>query len=149
MSDDQPPIYAGFVTRATGLVVDEVLILVIGVAGVIGAGLILDAVIPGGVSIDLASIVGAAAWSVVLSTAYFVGFWSLAGQTPGMRLMGVVVVPDAAPRLTLWRGLLRMVGVLVCWLTLGLGFALVLVDDRRQGLHDRIAGTLVLYGRED
>ena len=132
MSDDQPPIYAGFVTRATGLVVDEVLILVIGVAGVIGAGLVLDAVIPGGVSIDLASIVGAAAWSVVLSTAYFVGFWSLAGQTPGMRLMGVLVVPDAAPRLTLWRGL-----------------ALVLVDDRRQGLHDKIAGTLVLYGRED
>ena len=35
MSDDQPPIYAGFVTRATGLIVDEVLILVIGVAGVI------------------------------------------------------------------------------------------------------------------
>ena len=58
MSDDEGPIYAGFVTRATGLVVDEVLILVIGVAGVIGAGLVLDAVIPGGVSIDLASILG-------------------------------------------------------------------------------------------
>ena len=87
MSDDQPPIYAGFVTRATGLVVDEVLILVIGVAGVIGAGLVLDAVIPGGVSIDLASIVGAAAWSVVLSTAYFVGFWSL-----GIFALCVVVI---------------------------------------------------------
>jgi len=149
MSDDEPPIYAGFVTRATAFVLDEVIVLVVGVVGVIGAVLVLDAVIPGGVTIDLASILGAAAWGAVLSTAYFVGFWSLAGQTPGMRLMGVVVVPDAAPRLSVWRGLLRMVGVLVCWLTLGLGFALVLVDDRRQGLHDRIAGTLVLYGRED
>src|SRR2546429_1662892 len=149
MSDPQAPAYAGFVTRATAFVVDDLIVVVVGTLGLIGAGLVLDAVIPGGVKVNLESVLGAAAWSVVLSTAYFVGFWSLAGQTPGMRLMGVLVVPDAAPRLTLWRGLLRMVGVLVCWLTLGLGFALVLVDDRRQGLHDKIAGTLVLYGRED
>jgi uncharacterized RDD family membrane protein YckC len=38
--------------------------------------------------------------------------------------------------------------VVACWLTLGLGFALVLVDDRRQGLHDKIAKTFVLYERE-
>jgi uncharacterized RDD family membrane protein YckC len=88
-------------------------------------------------------------WGVVLTTAYFVGFWSLAGQTPGMRLMRIVLVPVSGGRLGVWQALRRMVGVLVCWLTLGLGFALVLVDDRRQGLHDKIAGTLVLYARGD
>ena len=30
-------------------------------------------------------------------------------------------------------------------LTLGVGFLLVLVDDRRRGLHDRMAGTLVIH----
>jgi uncharacterized RDD family membrane protein YckC len=119
------------------------------VVGLIGAGFILNAVIPGGVEVDLGSILGASAWGTLLTTAYFVGFWSLAGQTPGMRLMRIVVVPESGTRIGLWRGLRRMVGFAVCWLTLGLGFALVLVDDRRQGLHDKIAGTLVLYARED
>jgi uncharacterized RDD family membrane protein YckC len=149
MSDDEEPIYAGFVTRATGFVVDDVIIVTVGALGVIGAGLILDAVIPGGVHVNLESILGAASWGAVLTTAYLVGFWSLAGQTPGMRLMGIVLVPVSGVRLGVWQALRRVVGVLVCWLTLGLGFALVLVDDRRQGLHDKIAGTLVLYARGD
>ena len=34
------------------------------------------------------------------------------------------------------------------FLTLGLGFLLVLVDDRRQGLADKLGGTLVLYAGE-
>jgi uncharacterized RDD family membrane protein YckC len=149
MSDDAGPIYAGFVTRATGLVVDDVVIVVVGAVGIIGAGFILNAVIPGGVDVDLASILGAAAWGTLLTTVYFVGFWSLAGQTPGMRLMRIVLVPESGTRVGIGRGLRRMIGFVVCWLTLGLGFALVLVDDRRQGLHDKIAGTLVLYARED
>ena len=149
MTDPPAPAYAGFVTRATAFVVDDLIVVVVGTLGVIGAGLILDAVIPGGVSVDLASILGAAAWGAVLSTAYFVGFWSLASQTPGMRLMRIVVVPESGDRLTVWRAVRRMVGVVACWLTFGLGFALVLVDDRRQGLHDKIARTFVLYDRED
>jgi uncharacterized RDD family membrane protein YckC len=148
MNDPQGPAYAGFVTRATGLILDDLIIVVVGTLGLIGAGLILDAVIPGGLRVDLESVLGAAAWASVLTTAYFVGFWSLAGQTPGMRLMRIVVVPESGDRLTVWRALRRMVGVVACWLTLGLGFALVLVDDRRQGLHDKIAKTFVLYERE-
>lgn len=148
MDDDGVPIYAGFATRATAFVIDDLLLLVIGVVGVIGVGLILDAIIPGGVSVDVASVLGAAVWGVVLSTVYFVGFWWLAGQTPGMRLMRIVVVPVVGGRVGLWRGVRRMIGLAACWATLGLGFALVLIDDRRQGLNDKIAGTLVLYARE-
>jgi uncharacterized RDD family membrane protein YckC len=149
MSDSPPPVYAGFVTRATAFVVDDLTIVVVGTLGVIGAGIILDAVVPGGVTVNLESVLGAAAWGAVLSTAYFVGFWSLVGQTPGMRLMGIVVVPMSGGRVTFGRAVRRIVGLVACWLTLGLGFALVLVDDRRQGLHDKIAKTFVLYERED
>jgi uncharacterized RDD family membrane protein YckC len=149
MSDLQSPAYAGFVTRATAFILDDLIIVTVGTLGVIGAGLILDAVIPGGVSVNLESVLGAAAWGAVLSTAYFVGFWSLAGQTPGMRLMGIVVVPVSGGRVTFGRAVRRIVGLVACWLTLGLGFALVLVDDRRQGLNDKIAKTFVLYERED
>ena len=147
MSDPQGPAYAGFVTRATAFILDDVIIVVVGTLGLIGAGLVLDAVIPGGVHVNLESILGAAAWGAVLSTAYFLGFWSLAGQTPGMRLMRIVVVPVSGGRMTVGRAVRRLVGLVACWLTLGLGFALVLVDDRRQGLQDKIAKTLVLYER--
>ena len=149
MSDAQTPAYAGFVTRATAFVVDDIIIVVVGTLGLIGAGLILDAVIPGGVKVNLESVLGAAAWGAVLSTAYFVGFWSLAGQTPGMRLMGIVVVSMSGGRLNFGRAVRRLLGLVACWLTLGLGFALVLIDDRRQGLQDKIAKTFVLYERED
>ena len=149
MSDAQTPAYAGFVTRATAFVVDDLIIVVVGTLGLIGAGLILDAVIPGGVKVNLESVLGAAAWGAVLSTAYFVGFWSLAGQTPGMRLMGIVVVPVSGGRLNFGRAVRRLIGLVACWLTLGLGFALVLIDDRRQGLQDKIAKTFVLYERAD
>jgi uncharacterized RDD family membrane protein YckC len=149
VSDPQGPAYAGFVTRATAFILDDLIILVVGTLGVIGAGLVLDAVIPGGVHVNLESVLGTAAWATVLTTAYFVGFWSLAGQTPGMRLLGIVVVPVSGGRLNFGRAVRRMVGLVACWLTLGLGFALVLVDDRRQGLHDKIAKTFVLYERED
>ncbi len=149
MTEPQVPVYAGFVTRATAFVLDDLILIVAGALGLIGAGLILDAVIPGGVSVDLASVLGAAVWGALLSTAYFVGFWSLAGQTPGMRLMRIVVVPVSGGRLSVWRALRRVLGMVACWLTLGLGFALVLVDDRRQGLQDKIARTFVLYEREE
>jgi len=149
MSDAQTPAYAGFVTRATAFVVDDLIIVVVGTLGLIGAGLILDAVIPGGVKVNLESVLGAAAWGAVLSTAYFVGFWSLAGQTPGMRLMGIVVVSVSGGRLNFGRAVRRLLGLVACWLTLGLGFALVLIDDRRQGLQDKIAKTFVLYERAD
>ena len=149
MSHAQTPAYAGFVTRATAFVVDDIIIVVVGTLGLIGAGLILDAVIPGGVKVNLESVLGAAAWGAVLSTAYFVGFWSLAGQTPGMRLMGIVVVPVSGGRLNFGRAVRRLLGLVACWLTLGLGFALVLIDDRRQGLQDKIAKTFVLYERAD
>jgi uncharacterized RDD family membrane protein YckC len=149
MSSPQVPTYAGFVTRATAFVLDDLIVVVVGTLGVIGAGLVLDAVIPGGVTVNLESVLGAAAWGAVLSTAYFVGFWSLAGQTPGMRLMRIVVVPVSGGRLNFGRAVRRLLGVVACWLTLGLGFALVLVDDRRQGLHDKIGQTFVLYERED
>jgi uncharacterized RDD family membrane protein YckC len=37
------------------------------------------------------------------------------------------------------------VGMYAAAIPLGAGFLLILVDDRRRGLHDRIAGTLVIH----
>jgi len=55
------------------------------------------------------------------------------------------VVTDERGHRAPWRQTaVRYVGRLLCELTLGVGYLLVLVDPRHQGLHDRIARTLVV-----
>jgi uncharacterized RDD family membrane protein YckC len=43
------------------------------------------------------------------------------------------------------RGILRYLGYSLSAISLFLGFFWILIDDRRQGWHDKIAGTLVIY----
>jgi uncharacterized RDD family membrane protein YckC len=86
----------------------------------------------------------AAGWLVLISN-YLVAFWCLTGQTPGMRFMGIRVIDyrGATPRVV--RALRRLVGMYLSAIPAGAGFLLILVDDRRRGLHDRLAGTLVVH----
>lgn len=77
--------------------------------------------------------------------AYFVGFWTWRGQTPGMMLFGLRVAREtdgANPGLA--RSILRYVGYVLSWITLLIGFIWVAFDSRKQGWHDKIAGTVVV-----
>jgi uncharacterized RDD family membrane protein YckC len=136
---------AGFATRGLALLIDcallDVAVLTLGAAlawVTTVLGLDIDASTP--VALGLAG----TGWLVLLSC-YLTAFWWLAGQTPGMRFMGIRVTDGhgATPGLT--RSLRRLAGFYLCTLTLGAGFLLVLVDDRRRGLHDRLARTLVVH----
>jgi uncharacterized RDD family membrane protein YckC len=144
VSRPAPSGYAGFVTRAVALAVDLVAIDVIAV--LTGGAINLIASLFGHHgSIDLLqALFGAAAWAV-WSALYFVVFWTLAGQTPGDRLLGIRVQNAAGGRIGLRQALRRVVGMALAALPLGAGFLPVLTDDRRRGLHDRIAGTVVRW----
>ena len=52
---------------------------------------------------------------------------------------------DASVRIKPRRAFLRLVGMTISAILLFTGFLLVLVDNRRRGLHDRIARTVVVY----
>jgi uncharacterized RDD family membrane protein YckC len=138
-----PVPYAGIATRGVALSIDAVLsqgIFVIGAAllGLIGS--LVGEVRPGW----LVPVALSAGWALTLAS-YFVGFWSVTGQTPGMRLMHLrVVARDGAPPGT-GRGLVRLAGLLLSIVPLFAGFLPVLVDDRRRGLADFLAGTVVVY----
>jgi uncharacterized RDD family membrane protein YckC len=142
------PMYAGLVSRGVAWVVDYVTMVAIATVATVVIAVVLDAILPHGVKADTPEVLATAAGWVIFTAAYLVGFWVLAGQTPGMRLMGLVVVRTNGARLGVGRALRRLVGLCISILTLGLGFLLVLVDDRRQGLADKLAGTLVLYAGE-
>ena len=79
---------------------------------------------------------------------YFMFFWILAGQTVGQFALGIRVVRLNGRRMTLLSGIRRLLGYMVCFLSVGIGFLWVLIDDRRQGWHDKIAGTCVIYAWE-
>ena len=80
--------------------------------------------------------------------AVYIAFWVLRGATPGKMAIKAVVV-DAETRATpdFWQALTRYVGFFVSVTPLFLGFAWVAFDRRKQGWHDKMARTVVIYRR--
>jgi uncharacterized RDD family membrane protein YckC len=130
---------AGFATRLLGCLID---LAILNLAALAAGG-----AIAWGASILVLAALATAGWLLMLS-GYFVTFWYLTGQTPGMRFMGIRVIDRGGATPGLGRSLLRLAGSILAALPLGAGFLLILVDDRRRGLQDRIAGTLVIHGSE-
>jgi uncharacterized RDD family membrane protein YckC len=72
-------------------------------------------------------------------------FWAERQGTPGKLVLGLRIVDaETGGTPTIGRLVLRYVGYLVSALPLGLGYLWVLWDPRRQGWHDKMAGTLVI-----
>ena len=80
---------------------------------------------------------------------YLIVFWTLVGQTPGMRVMRLRVVTRDGGRPRLGQSVVRVVGMVLAAIPLMAGYALILFDDRRQGLQDKLARTYVLYVPEE
>ena len=146
MIDPEVP-YAGVATRAVALAIDAAVAHVIVFAG--GAILALVGSLVTDVRLDtLGRVLAAAAWIAAVG-AYFVLFWSTAGQTPGMRLMGLRVMTGSGVHPGVTRSSVRVVGLGLAIVPLFLGFLPVLVDARRRGVHDMLAGTVVLYAERE
>jgi uncharacterized RDD family membrane protein YckC len=138
-----PPTEAGIATRGIALATDAALTLVIYMAVVGMASLVASLV--GSLRPEwLAGLLLTSAWMLVTGT-YFVLFWSSAGQTPGMRLLRVRVRGLDGRALSIGRSLVRLVGLLLSIVPLGAGFIPVLFTERRRGLADFLAGTVVVY----
>lgn len=82
--------------------------------------------------------------SLLLNVCYFVGFWTIKGQTPGKMAMGIKIVTRDGARLLWGTALVRYVGYWISGLPLGLGFVWAAFDARREGWHDKIAKTRVV-----
>ena len=143
-----PVPYAGVATRGVGLALDS--LIVEGTLLVIAGLTSLVAQLVGGVHLGtVEKVIAASAWAI-LTGAYFVTFWSLDGQTPGMRAMQVAVTTGRDyDRPNVVRSIVRVIGLALCILSCGLGFVPVLFDRRRRGLPDMLAGTVVLYAGQE
>ena len=139
------PDYTGLVTRAIGFGIDAV---IIDLAAAIVAAIVALALnlfdIPSKIGTALAAL-GAVVF-IAWSASYFVTFWSTTGQTPGARIMRFRVLAPGAehghlgPR----RAFVRLLAMILAAIPLLAGYFMVLFDDRRRGLHDRLAHTVVV-----
>jgi uncharacterized RDD family membrane protein YckC len=76
---------------------------------------------------------------------YYPFWWSRSGQSPGKKIMHIKVVrADNGQLISFGRGILRLFGYWVSAVVFYIGFLWILVDNRRQGWADKIAGTYVI-----
>jgi uncharacterized RDD family membrane protein YckC len=137
------PVYGGVATRAIALAIDAAAAIVLFMSAVGIVALVASLV--GGLRPQwLVGVLLASGWMLLAGT-YFVLFWSAAGQTPGMRLLRLRVRGPAGDNPSIGRSLVRLVGLVVAIVPLFAGFIPVLFTERRRGLPDFLAGTVVVY----
>jgi uncharacterized RDD family membrane protein YckC len=83
-------------------------------------------------------------FSTLTNIAYFTYFHGSTGRTPGKMLLGLQVVSVEGGRISFGTAFLRSVGYLVSSLVFCLGYIWIAFDKRKQGWHDKIAGTVVI-----
>jgi uncharacterized RDD family membrane protein YckC len=137
------PLYVGLITRAIAFALDAALINLV---AMITAALITLTLSVVTIPEDLRTVMAAAGGAIYLvwTIGYFATFWATTGQTPGSRLLGIRVCEASGAGLRPRQALVRFLGLTLAVLPLFAGFLLILVDDRRRGLHDVVAQTVVV-----
>ncbi|HWD22661.1 MAG TPA: RDD family protein [Burkholderiales bacterium] len=132
------PEYAGFWQRAGAFLIDWLIVVVISVPVVVlafGAGYF---------SLEPAT----RAWDLVTMLvlgAAVIGFWRTCGATPGKLAMNIRIVDAKTGELpSTGRLVVRLACYFVSAAVLYLGFFWIAIDRRKQGWHDKIAGTVVI-----
>ena len=83
--------------------------------------------------------------SVVLPAIIIVAFWHKLRATPGKMLISAVVVDAGTGEpLSTRQSVIRFLGYYVSALAMGLGYFWVAFDPRKQGWHDKMAGSVVV-----
>lgn len=133
--------YVGFWVRVAASIVDNIwlgviifiLLLILAAAGVIN--------VEQSDNFSLPSILV----QVVLPAVLVIALWARYAATPGkMVFKARIVDANTFEPVSNGRLVLRYIGYFVSVLTLFIGFIWVGIDSRKQGFHDKIAGTVVV-----
>lgn len=144
--------WAGFWTRVVAFLIDLIILtflyLVLALIGSSAMGISLKAIHLETPSEELVLFLlnlYLLVW-LFLYCAYFILFLGYGGQTPGKRLLGIKVIRKDHLPLT-WRdAIIRTLGYFISgFLLFGMGFLIIASHPQKRGLHDLIAGTLVIY----
>lgn len=87
---------------------------------------------------------------VLLPAVAFIAFWSAKSSTPGKMAIGAVIVDaDTGAKPSVKQGIIRYIGYYVSTIPFLLGLIWVAFDKRKQGWHDKLANTVVIFKPND
>jgi uncharacterized RDD family membrane protein YckC len=136
--------YAGAVTRLAAFALDQTVATTAFAIGTAILSWVLQLVSAGELQWEPETWITGLAFLVWLFV-YYAYPWAVSGKTFGMSVLGIRVVrADGAPA-TVRNAILRTLALPLSFLTLGIGFIPIVTGRHRRALHDRIAGTAVVY----
>ena len=139
--------YAGPATRLAAYAVDVAVSTILLAVLVVGAVVVLALVTGAEVKLRVPSEIGAPATAVWLFLYFFVS-WATTGKTPGMSLLGLRVADRDGGEVRPGRAALRSLVFPLSFIG-GLGLIGILIGREHRALHDVIAGTIVVYDRDE
>lgn len=155
--------YAGFVTRFIAFSIDLLIVVITQIIILLFVRMVLNffglddlaraifepAEAPNSsVFISILRWVIAILGSAIVFAIYVITLWLLVDKTLGQALLGLRVLRSNGRPITFVPAVKRLLGYYVSFFALCIGFLWILIDDRRQGWHDKIADTVVVYDWE-
>lgn len=137
--------YAGPASRGTAVTIDAIVIVLLYYA-TIGLGSLVWALV--NLRRPTLPTFDSSVWAISFGCWIFLYTWlswAAVGKTVGKAIMGLRIVTPHGRPIGWVRALRRIMGWLVCLLSLGIGFAWIVVSPTRRGWHDHIGGTCVVY----
>ena len=122
--------YAGFWIRFVAWLIDGIILII--------PNIIIGLVVESPASILLQFAIG---------IVYTIGFWTAEGATPGKMAMGLRITTVEGEPIDFGKAVLRYIGYFVSGITLGIGYLMIAFTRDKRGLHDLIAGTVVIQTR--
>ncbi len=133
-------VYAGFWFRALATIVDTIIIAIVTVPltlAILGPEILVNTSFISGPSDFLIN------W--VAPSIYVIAFWAAKGATPGKMALNMKIVDaKSGEALSIGQSILRYLAYFVSMIPFFLGYIWVAFDSRKQGWHDKIAGTVVV-----
>ncbi len=147
------PRYVGFWARFLAMFIDNIwvtIVMVLVLMAVFGQDFMAMMVMPPDASPEAMGMAvqgaaGSLLTQMLLPAALIVGFWVWKAATPGKMVISAKIV-DAKTlgKPSTGQLIVRYIGYFISAFVFGLGFLWVAFDKRKQGWHDKIAGTLVI-----
>ena len=145
MTSSEPDVEraAGIITRGLAAIVDLVVVLLI--MSALYGGLVLVRLVysPTAFSLPSLNAVFSTVMTFAIAVLYLTACWTVSGSTAGAVTMGLRVVEQRVPRVSLLVGLLRA----ICCVLFPIGLLWVVVDRQRRSLQDIVFRTRVIYSK--
>jgi uncharacterized RDD family membrane protein YckC len=122
--------YAGFWIRFASYIIDFIILFVVGIVLALAIGGTSGTVL-----------------QIAVGLVYTIGFWVAQGATPGKMAVGIKITTVDGGDIDFGRALLRYVGYIASALILLIGYLMIAFTREKRGLHDYIAGTVVIKTR--